>query len=522
MNPIVETRVIRLISRLLDHCISPEERKELAQLIESDKEAREVYVKVMNQEAILSHTVDRIKAAPSNNQPILFRILKSRVFAVAAALMLGFSMAWLLRSELQLSTGEKTFPVAFLRTSSDERPTLFPSGSHSIKKGAYILDFFSGAQVRITAPAEFEVLSSIHLHLKKGQLVANVSPAARLFKITSERNSFVDLGTEFSLNVDEGGKSDLLVHEGEVVANTINDDGATEQVEIVSKNEALHYNHLHNRFDKLEAIQENFLQHEVSRSVPIPHLQAYQQQVKSSKPAHYWDFGVELGDSHTDSIGGLMLQAKGNHIETTSSEGNSAIYFSNDSQFHELTLNGLIEFRKNQAFSIEFLFCADRINRASMFSLFDPDSVTSNGSAKHFVLIETMAEDGWYSHIPACVRSVYRPVADTEASSGINSFGKDHYYPGVWTHLVISFDGRYLRTYQNSRLQNEVHIEKNEPLNESSRYAMVLGQMASYADSEPPSQNHRPFMGLIDELAIYDRVLTADEIKSHVRELPRD
>lgn len=520
MNPTIETKVVRLISKLLDHCISPKEHKELAQLMESDKEAREVYVKVMSQEAILSHAMGRIKTTIPNNHPILFRILKSRVFAVAAALLLGFSLAWLLRSELQFPTHEKTFPVAFIRTSSDARPILFHSGSHSIKKGSYILDFFSGAQVRITAPAKFNILSSMHLHLEKGQLVANVNPAAHLFKITSEGNSFVDLGTEFSLNVDEGGKSDLLVFEGEVVANTINDNGATEQVEIVSQNEALHYNHVHNRFDKLEAIQENFLRHEVSRSSPIPHLQAYQQQVKSSKPAHYWDFDVELDDSHIDSIAGLVLQAKGNHIETTSNEGNSAIYFSKDSQFHELTLKGLIEFRKNQAFSIEFLFCADRINRASIFSLFDPDSVTSNGSANHFVLIETMAENDWYSHIPACVRSVYRPVADTKASSGINSFGKDHYYPGVWTHLVVSFDGRYLRTYQNSRLQNEVLIEENEQFNEFNQYAMVLGQMASYPDAEPPFENYRPFMGLIDELALYDRVLTADEIKSHVRELP--
>lgn len=75
--------------------------------------------------------------------------------------------------------------------------------------------------------------------------------------------------------------------------------------------------------------------------------------------------------------------------------------------------------------------------------------------------------------------------------------------PGKWTHVVATWDGASLRMYIDGELHDErarVGFPNPNP------YPVMIGNF------EYPSCHGGNFGGLIDEVRIYDRALTADEV----------
>lgn len=70
----------------------------------------------------------------------------------------------------------------------------------SLVSGSARVDFFSGAQVYIEAPAKLEIRSAWEAAFHSGKLRAKVPPAARGFVIEANGRRIVDLGTEFGVD----------------------------------------------------------------------------------------------------------------------------------------------------------------------------------------------------------------------------------------------------------------------------------------------------------------------------------
>jgi ferric-dicitrate binding protein FerR (iron transport regulator) len=90
------------------------------------------------------------------------------------------------------------------------------TGPLRLTAGSAQLEFSSGAKVVLTAPADVEVLSPSRLFLRSGSITPFVPPAARGFTVVCPSGEVVDLGTEFSMQVDASGKADVYVIDGEV------------------------------------------------------------------------------------------------------------------------------------------------------------------------------------------------------------------------------------------------------------------------------------------------------------------
>ena len=88
-------------------------------------------------------------------------------------------------------------------------------GVIKLKSGIVRLDFFSGARVLLTGPAEFELITKDRAICRSGKLSAEVPPQARGFTIVTPEGEVRDLGTAFGMNVGTGG-SEVHVIEGEV------------------------------------------------------------------------------------------------------------------------------------------------------------------------------------------------------------------------------------------------------------------------------------------------------------------
>jgi len=77
---------------------------------------------------------------------------------------------------------------------------------------------------------------------------------------------------------------------------------------------------------------------------------------------------------------------------------------------------------------------------------------------------------------------------------------------GVWSHVVLTYDGTSARTYVNGVLRETYSTNLGGVLDTSSS-AIRLAQRVDAGDS-------RAFDGKIDDVMIYDRALSAEEIKA--------
>jgi len=88
--------------------------------------------------------------------------------------------------------------------------------SHSLmlRNGIAKLVFDNNTRVVIEAPAEFEIMDSDHIKIKYGRVYATVPPEAIGFTLTTPNSKIIDLGTEFGVQTDPYGSTELHVIKG--------------------------------------------------------------------------------------------------------------------------------------------------------------------------------------------------------------------------------------------------------------------------------------------------------------------
>jgi len=88
------------------------------------------------------------------------------------------------------------------------------SQSMLLRKGIAKLVFDNNTRVVIEAPTEFEIMDSDHIKIKFGRIYASVPPEALGFTISTPNSKIIDLGTEFGVQTDPYGDTELHVIKG--------------------------------------------------------------------------------------------------------------------------------------------------------------------------------------------------------------------------------------------------------------------------------------------------------------------
>jgi hypothetical protein len=88
-----------------------------------------------------------------------------------------------------------------------------------LKSGLAHIEFYSGANVILEGPADFQIISRMKAYCARGRLRATVPKQAQGFEIGSPKMNLIDRGTEFGLMVTENGPTELHVFEGKVEFN---------------------------------------------------------------------------------------------------------------------------------------------------------------------------------------------------------------------------------------------------------------------------------------------------------------
>jgi hypothetical protein len=160
-------------------------------------------------------------------------------WAAAAALLVGgLGLGWWIRPVPEAPvTAAAVVEIPAVATLADTRAAKWGAGSLPTEEGSRLqpgrlelleglatLRFDSGVTVTLEAPVTLEVESGTRCRLVSGAAVAWVPDGAEGFQIQTADALLTDYGTRFGVTADEGGKSQVLVLEGEVgVAHRLGD-----------------------------------------------------------------------------------------------------------------------------------------------------------------------------------------------------------------------------------------------------------------------------------------------------------
>ena len=231
-------RVTQLTLGHLDALLSDDEFAELERLLAADPEAREIYAKLAWLDTGLREGA-AIIPMPEARVANVRRFPLAQVLSIAAAIALAaLLLGILLRSDRGEAGGSFVSDesgeiaargVAVITAQAGARwlqddgriltegVSLEP-GLVKLVEGLAQIDFYGGASLTLSGPAELELLSADEAVLHKGKMRANVPPAARGFEIRTGDVLIEDLGTSFGLAVTEDLQADLVVFDGEVRA----------------------------------------------------------------------------------------------------------------------------------------------------------------------------------------------------------------------------------------------------------------------------------------------------------------
>lgn len=226
------------IQAQLDQRISDEEFDWLARILTESAGARRTYVEL----AKLDSGLRDLQAVDLEKELLVFPVsepVQSRdpqKWALAlAAIILALALPGLLMyrpgGDSEMTGGlslSRTTGVAVITAESGAvwegnaskmgPGVALPPGRFVLAEGLAQIDFFGGASISLSAPAEIELIDRDAAVLYRGRLKADVPPAARGFEIRAGDVILEDLGTSFGLSVGEDEQADLVVFDGEVRA----------------------------------------------------------------------------------------------------------------------------------------------------------------------------------------------------------------------------------------------------------------------------------------------------------------
>jgi ferric-dicitrate binding protein FerR (iron transport regulator) len=360
-------------------------------------------------------------------------------------------------------------------------------GEYELLKGIVHLRFAQGADVVIASPARLDVRDAQHTRLVYGNVRVTAPPTARGFTIATDAADYVDLGTEFGLRVDpRSGASDLYVFDGQV---NVADPRTGKVLSEVVEGESSRY------VDATAAVVP-----EIDKDAfPTPgaigfqRWQQYEREMRGNdRLLAFYPFLRTADETvlvNSQNENGMAAgRIDGARWTTGRWPGKEALLFDRDTDFVQLDIPG-----EHQELTVAVWLKVDRLD-FGLNAILNSDGnepgdfhfqLTRQGLPRGGVVIQ--------SHFDDKVVGESVPV-------------------GKWTHVasVISTQNRSQQIYVNGVLARERHWRKEEILRPGS---CRLGNWLPDAKACMPN---RAFRGRIDELAIWSRVLSVDEIKNLV------
>ncbi len=145
--------------------------------------------------------------------------LYSSIFSAAAMLLVISYVLLNPRTSGDVATLVDSINVKWSDSSNiiDKGSRVFTDqGQYSFAQGILKMDFDEGVRVLIEGPAEYEVTGRSEIRLHSGRLYAQVTDAAESFTVATKQSKIIDMGTEFGVQAEVSGNTEVHVYKGKV------------------------------------------------------------------------------------------------------------------------------------------------------------------------------------------------------------------------------------------------------------------------------------------------------------------
>jgi len=230
--------------------------------------------------------------------------------------------------------------------------------------------------------------------------------------------------------------------------------------------------------------------------------------IKEAGPVAYWRFEDKDSDVIRNEIQQRHdLHLLGNKVQISNREGNGhAEFIIRESSGCFVSYDNLDELA-GQDYSVEFWFKPSHYHRGAIVSLVEQSNDELGNIERHGLIVEIQSanpilrpEEGQ----PRTVRFHHRSPPH-EGLVGTSCSSPETYQKQVWQHVVAVKDKDTMRLF----LDGEIVASEFDDTYLPNNLSLVVGQLFSFGTV-------RPFVGQLDELAIYNRALSAEEIKQRV------
>ncbi|WP_017446626.1 LamG-like jellyroll fold domain-containing protein [Gayadomonas joobiniege] len=419
-------------------------------------------------------------------------------YGIAAGVLLMVSI--LMFNSYQINSNRLVLVTKVAASVSASQPLLagrtLQVGRLTLDSGYSELKLNNGVILVLEAPVELNIKSNDLVILTKGKLVAKVPENAIGFKVATPSSEIIDLGTEFAVDVNEVGDSQIHVLDGEVKAR-----GKQSQ----------RFEHLH----KDQGLSISMSQ-KIARIKSQPHLFMRVLPGKSADKPDYlhWSFEQKTAMGFVSS--GTMKNANAfPAIDRSEQEGGAALKHESGVFGKAVYFNGI-----NNWLETEFPGIAGNHPRTLAFWLKVPADfdihqafgIVSWGVQKNYASWQ-ISPNPYPQNGPLGRLRVGTYNAQIVGSTDLRD-GQWHHiavvmYGGqssdISTHVLIYVDGQLEKTHGKSiaRLNTQITDQASRPLS--------LGRNIGYREEDVYVRD-KFFRGAVDELFVFAAALDQQQI----------
>jgi len=362
----------------------------------------------------------------------------------------------------------------------------FAVGEYRLQSGAIHLRLRNGADLVLQAPAALRLHGPFNLELLDGNLRAVVPTPAEGLTIAAPKVHYEDIGTEFGISVNRAsGASRIHVFDGQVDAKKV---GSTQRLFSVTSGQTMRFADGHWKPDATPDADEFLAPGQIGllrwrqwreRFIQDPSLIAFYSFSRDSDAPH------ELANDAGSASDGTINRAR---WVSGRWPGKDALLFDRDDDYVGLTVPG-----EYDEFTLSFWVKVDRLDY------------------EYNALLNSHAWDLGDLHFQIKRTGLAWANVNGKKSSR-RGFAGDPIELGRWQHIVavVSRTDETVRTYVNGDLvwEQECRLKNSVAPGECS-----LGNWIRVPRKYQPTR--RAFKGRMDEVAIWNRSLTQQEIKAH-------
>lgn len=416
--------------------------------------------------------------------------------AAAAVVVLSITLLF------QNDEGPTETLAVLVNGSADQPSRTVGAGPLHIEQGQARLLFTNGVIMDIKAPADLRLLSVSRVICREGKLRTNVPKGAEGFCVETPRGAVTDLGTELGISVSREGKTDVAVFEGEAELSALIPGGQGMRTALLQVNERAGFQSSTGEIRASEAT--GFIERLQPPSPALTLPQDYAQRVLAAKPLHYWRLDRSDGAAIPNEVEGgpTLLMELGADIEPDAHGRVSA-------RLHGAERPGVLYLDKSwrapvEGYAIEFWFMPDTVELMALGSL-----TTTEYKRPHVSLIELGGRRPGDSAGVGSLRYLLRwPPGHRD---GMNLYSAAAMaLPYQWHHLVAQQSEGRMQLFLNGKL---IGPAQADTLPKNVECLLQFGALEYRPGQGSPLR--RPYSGRIAEVAVYERVLSADEIADH-------